>query len=110
MREIGTSTSRRRRSRVEAERLVQDFEQSGLSRKAFCSARGIGVHTLDYYRQRQRASRAAQIEQRLVPVELVSSAGVGSGLRVELSNGRAIVVEAGFDASHLKRLVAVLEG
>lgn len=32
-----------------------------------------------------------------------------SGLRVELSNGRAIVVEAGFDASHLKQLVAVLE-
>jgi transposase-like protein len=110
MREIGTSTNRRRRSRAEAERLVQDFEQSGLSRKAFCGARGIGLHTLDYYRQRHRASGAEHAEQRLVPVELVGSAGGASGLRVELSNGRAIVVEAGFDATHLKRLVAVLEG
>ena len=110
MREIGASTTSRRRSRAEAERLVRDFEQSGLSRKAFCNARGVAVHTLDYYRQRHRSSEAAQSEQRLVPVELVGSAGVGSGLRVELSNGRAIVVEAGFDASHLKRLLAVLEG
>lgn len=91
-------------------RLVREFEQSGLSRKAFCSARGIGLHTLDYYRQRHRTSGAEHAEQRLVPVDLVASAGGGSGLLVELSNGRAIVVEAGFDASHLKRLVAVLEG
>lgn len=110
MREIGTSTTRRRRSRAEAERLVRDFEQSGLSRKAFCSLRGIDLHSLDYYRQRHRASAAEHAEQRLVPVELVGSAGGASGLRVELPNGRAIVVEAGFDASHLKRLVAVLEG
>lgn len=89
---------------------MRDFEQSGLSRKAFCSARGIGLHTLDYYRQRHRALRVEQVEQRLVPVELVGSAGGGSGLRVELSNGRAILVAAGFDATHLKRLVAVLEG
>jgi len=32
-----------------------------------------------------------------------------NGLRVELSNGRRIVVEDGFDALHLKRLVAALE-
>ena len=110
MREIGASTTRGHRSRAEAERLVRDFEQNGLSRKAFCSLRGIGVHALDYYRQRHRASRAEQVEQRLVTVELVGSAGGASLLRVELSNGRAIMVEAGFDASHLKRLVAVLDG
>jgi hypothetical protein len=89
---------------------VREFDQSGLSRKEFCSAHGVALHTLDYYRQRHRGSRVAQREQRLVPVELVGATGVGSGLRVELSNGRAIVVDAGFDASHLKRLVAVLEG
>lgn len=109
MREIGTGTTRRRRSRAEAERLVRDFEQSGLSRKAFCSAQGVAPHTLDYYRQRERSGRLSKSEQRLVPVELVASAGAGGALRVELSNGRAIVVESGFDASHLKRLVAVLE-
>ncbi len=110
MREVETRSPRRHRSRAEAERLVRDFEQSGLSRKAFCSAHGVALHTLDYYRQRHRASNSEQGEQRLVPVELVGSGGSSSALRVELSNGRAIVVEAGFDASHLKRLIAVLEG
>jgi hypothetical protein len=32
------------------------------------------------------------------------------GLRVELVNGRRIVVEGGFDASVLRRLISVLEG
>jgi hypothetical protein len=35
---------------------------------------------------------------------------VSTVLRVELANGRRIVVEAGFDVAHLQRLVAVLEG
>lgn len=85
---------------------MQDFEQSGLSRKAFCGARGVALHTLDYYRARHRARRAAQ---ELLPVDLVSVPVSGS-LRVELANGRHIVVEAGFDVSVLKQLVAALEG
>ncbi len=31
-------------------------------------------------------------------------------MRVELANGRRIFVEAGFDVSHLRRLLAALEG
>lgn len=99
----------RRRSQAEAERLVQDFEQSGLNRKAFCSARGVALHTLDYYRARYRTRRAATAAEGLLPVDLISTPSVSGGLRVELANGRRIVVEAGFDVSLLKRLVAVLE-
>lgn len=99
----------RRRSQAEAERLVQDFEQSGLNRKAFCSARGVALHTLDYYRARYRTRRAATAAEELLPVDLISTPSVSGGLRVELANGRRIVVEAGFDVSLLKRLVAVLE-
>ena len=98
-----------RRSQVEAERLVRDFEQSGLTRKAFCTARGVAVHTLDYYRHRERTRRASTSVEELLPVELIGTTASG-GLRVELANGRRIVVEAGFDVSHLKRLIAVLEG
>lgn len=99
----------RRRSQAEAEGLVRDFEQSGLTRRAFCQARGVALHTLDYCRQRVRASRVAPAAE-LLPVELVDAAPVNSGICVELANGRRITVEAGFDASHLKRLIAVLEG
>lgn len=110
MRDTRAVVERRRRSHAEAEILVRDFEQSGLSRKAFCSARGIALHTLDYYRARYRRGRAAAAGQELLPVDLISTPAESGGLRVELANGRRIVVEAGFDVSHLKRLIAVLEG
>ena len=110
MREINTESTRRHRSQAEAERLVRDFELSGLTRKAFCTARGVALHTLDYYRHRDRVRQAAAEAERLVPVELIDPPPAGRGLRVELANGRRLVVEAGFDTAHLKRLLAVLEG
>jgi hypothetical protein len=45
---------RRRRSRVEAERLVLEFERSGLTRRAFCVHHGLSVAALDKYRKRCR--------------------------------------------------------
>jgi hypothetical protein len=110
MREGKTVVERRRRSQAEAEGLVQDFEQSGLSRKAFSSARGVALHTLDYYRARYRTRRAATAAEELLPVDLIGTPSVSGGLRVELANGRRIIVEAGFDVSVLKQLVAALEG
>ncbi len=110
MREARAGVERRRRSQAEAESLVRDFEQSGLSRKAFCNAHGIALHTLDYYRARHRSRRARPAAQELLPVDLISASPVSGCLRVELANGRRIVVEAGFDVSVLKQLVAVLEG
>ena len=101
---------RRSWSQAEAESLVQDFEQSGLSRKAFSSARGVALHTLDYYRARYRTRRAATAAEELLPVDLIGTPSVSGGLRVELANGRRIIVEAGFDVSVLKQLVAALEG
>jgi hypothetical protein len=109
MRDTRAIVGGRRRSQAEAEGLVRDFEQSGLRRKAFCEARGVAVHTLDYYRQRVRTRRVAPATE-LLPVELIDAVPASCGLRVELAHGRRIVVEAGFDASHLKRLIAVLEG
>ena len=110
MGDTGEVAGRRRRSRGEAEGLIRDFEQSGLTRRAFCEARGVAVHTLDYYRHRERSRGVATQAGELVAVELVDGRSTGGGLRVELANGRRIVVEAGFDVSHLKRLLAVLEG
>ena len=110
MREARTVVERRHRSQAEAAGLVRDFEQSGLSRKAFCSAHGIALHTLDYYRARHRIGRATPAGQELLPVDLISTPPVSGCLRVELANGRRIVVEAGFDVSALKQLVAFLEG
>ena len=43
---------RKRRSRVEVEKLVAEYEASGLTRDGFCQQHGLSVTTLDKYRQR----------------------------------------------------------
>jgi transposase-like protein len=98
------------RSREEAERLVLEFEQSGMTQTAFCRAQGIALHTLSYYRQKHR-KQGKPGAAHLLPVELVGSLPAQeSHLRVELANGRRIAVAQGFDAILLKRLISVLEG
>jgi hypothetical protein len=110
----------RRRSRVEAERLVLEFEQSGLTQQAFCALHGLSVGTLDHYRKHRtpldhRGAQAAT--PRILPVELVNGVGSPSCSRMEnrgalwvvLANGRRIKVAHGFDAVTLERLVVVLE-
>src|ERR1700686_1911968 len=106
---------RRRRSRVEAERLVLEFEQSGLTRQAFCAQHGLSVGTLDRYREHRRPVAPAAAS-RMLPVEIVASVVPApsaemsrEALWVELGNGRRIAVAQGFDAPTLERLVAVLE-
>jgi hypothetical protein len=113
---------RRRRSRVEAERLVLEFERSGLTRQAFCVHHGLSVAALDKYRKRCRTmghepAPAHAAANRILPVELANGAGpslacAGDSCRalwVELANGRRIEVSHGFDASTLERLLSVLE-
>ena len=109
----------RRRSRAEAEQLVDAFEVSGLRRREFCLKHGVVVGTLDFWRKRRReeqgpvASDAARTQNeaaraRLVAVELAGTAN-SSRLAVVLSRGRRVEVSEGFDVATLERLLAVLE-
>ena len=111
--------ARRRRSRSEALRLVFEYEQSGLTRRAFCQQNGLSPATLDNYRKlrvaHSGAGQSTASNLGLVPVELMecgSSAqphGSDAGLYLVLSKGRRIGITAGFDAATLVRLVAVLD-
>ena len=86
MRETRAIVSGHRWSRAEAEGLVRDFEQSGLKRKAFCEARGVALHTLDYYRYLERRRRVATPAAELLPVELIGATPTDGSLRVELAS------------------------
>ena len=109
---------RHRRSRAAGERLVSEFEQSGLGRKAFCAAHGLNVHTLDAWRKRVVQSRRGQ---EIVPIEIVDdparhgdarpapSAARSGQFRIVLARGLCIEVETGFDAAELRRLIAALD-
>jgi hypothetical protein len=112
---------RRRRSKTEAERLVVEFDQSGMRRKALCAQRGLSVATLANYRKRccsldHRRPQSEMASSGMPPVEFVNMALAPApaaeshiGFRVELANGRRIEVAPGFDATTLERLVVVLE-
>ncbi len=115
MNESGFPRVVRRRSRAEADRLLSEYLSSGLTRQAFCAARGLSVRTLDSWRRHrwQQACSSA-----LVPVEVVEAKPrpEESGLHAErallamsVRGGRRIEVLSGFDARTLERLVAVLE-
>lgn len=115
MSESGIVSKVVRRSRAEADLLVLEFERSGMKRAVFCQVHGVAPQTLDYYRRMRRGK--AQEKPRLVPVELVGASGGGAlpalprsaRVRVELHNGRQIVVEEDFSAALLKSVVAALE-
>jgi predicted secreted protein len=103
-----------------------EYEQSGLTRRAFCHHHGISLATLDNYRRQRacapsRARDAAAVAisssaVTFVPVELVErsslhrqTASIGASIYIELVSGRRIAVAVGFDATTLTRLIAVLE-
>ena len=107
---------RRRRSRVEVEKLVSEYEASGLTRDGFCQQRGLSVAALDKYRRRvQKWARSGAGP--MLPVEVVLSkaqglncAARGAGvLVVALRSGRRIEVGRGFDGETLERLLTILD-
>ena len=117
-----------RRSRTEAEQLVEAFESSGLGRREFCLKHGVALGTLDFWRKRRRQERDKVASKRprmrnedvgagvangskLVAVELagLQENAAGGGLVVVVSRGRRIEVSRWFDAETLERLLAVLE-
>lgn len=91
--------------------LVEEFKQSGLTRRAFCAQHGLTLSNLNnYIRRRGRSGSVSQ--GGIIPVEIVdrtSALGSRGALWVELGNGRRIEVGSGFEAATLERLVSALE-
>ena len=102
---------RHRRSWVEAEQLVAEFEAGGLGREEFCRKHGLAFSTLARYRKRRKQGQGEGADpRRWLAVELAGSPQAGaSGLAVVLTSGRRIAVERGFDAKTLEQLVHLLE-
>jgi hypothetical protein len=105
-----------RRRRNEVERLVDEFEASGLSPTVFCRGRGLAPSTLQRH-LRARRGKSQSRGCRLVAVSVGSSAETKgkserseqTGLEVLLPGGVRIGVRAGFDPGTLRALISVLE-
>ena len=93
-----------RRSEAEIAALVTGYEGSGLTRQEYCQREGIGLATLDYYRQqRPKAGRRGLIRVRLAAPKKTSV------LALVLVNGRRIEVSGEVVEAELARLVRVAE-
>ncbi len=92
--------------------LISEQEQSGKTVAEFCRERGIAASKLYSWKRRCFGDKATSGFVRLraapaVKTELVATAG--RGIEVRLVGGRSLMVESGFEASHLRALLAVLE-
>ena len=104
---------RRRRTAAEIQQIVSEFKSGEQTQIEFSRRQGLTLSTLGRYLRQARASSEAS-NRGLVAVELAVKKGDGKacggcGLSVMVASGRRIVVEAGFDAASLQRLVQVLE-
>jgi hypothetical protein len=89
--------------------VVAEQQQSGQSAAAFCRERGICAP--QFYAWKKRLNQAARDQFLAVRVAGGGEAAPAAGRTIEirLGGGRSIVVEPGFDAAHLRAVLAVLE-
>ncbi len=92
--------------------LVTEQSQSGQSVAAFCNQRGLRDWQFYEWKKRLREPAASEFVEVQVaaPAEPVRPAGTRSNaIEIRLKEGRSLVVEPGFQVSHLRALLAVLE-
>src|SRR5271165_6033214 len=88
--------------------LVSEQSQSGQTVSGFCRDRGIRDSQFYDWKKRIREGEAAKFVE--VKVKASSEQRAPSperypAIEIRLSNGRSLLVERGFDASHLRALL-----
>jgi hypothetical protein len=91
--------------------LLSEQEQSGQSMAAFCRERQLSKSECYYWKKRLREAGMPQFMEVQVakPYRSQRRSAMESAIEVRLSNGRSLQVAPGFDATHLRELLAVLE-
>ena len=91
--------------------LVSEQVESGQSVKVFCRERGLRAWQFYEWKKRLRDTDGCEFVEVKVPAagrQEPMSAG-SRAIEVRLRAGRSLVVEPGFEADHLRALLAVLE-
>ena len=93
--------------------IVSEQIASGQGVAAYCKERGVTSSQVFAWKKRLREAEKAQfLEVQIKPAEPLCEIGVRQQtkpIEVRLCGGRSIAVEPGFDADHLRALLAVLE-
>jgi transposase-like protein len=92
--------------------LISEQSQSGQTVRAFCHDRGLRDSLFYDWKNRLRKGEEAkfvEVKLKQPSEQLKPAAEHYPAIEIRLCNGRSLLVEAGFDASHLRALLAVLE-
>src|SRR5579864_7863662 len=103
-------THRRKRARTKWRKLVSQQAKSGQSVAAFCRGRGLcAPHFFAWRKRLAQAEGKKFVEVRVGPTAAVSAAALDPAIEIGLGDGRCLRVRPGFDAGHLRAVLAVLE-
>lgn len=98
-------------------RLVERWQQSGLSVRAFCECHRLAVPSFYAWRRTlQQRDRLPRASQALAPVTFLpvhvqhDDPAPRPSLELVLANGRCLRIPPGFDPAALHALLAALEG
>jgi hypothetical protein len=91
--------------------LIAEQSRSGQTVVAFCRERSIREWQFFAWKKRLRQAGAKQfVEVQVVGQPSVPACSVsGAAIEIRLEGGRRVFVESGFDAEHLRAVVAALE-
>jgi transposase-like protein len=100
---------RTKRTWTKWRRLIREHERSGQSVAEFCRERELHPSYFFAFRKRLRESATARFLEVQVAEPRPHTAG-DSRVELRLRNGRSLMVGRGFDAEHVRALLALAEG
>jgi hypothetical protein len=92
--------------------LISEQSQSGQTVKAFCLDRGLRDSLFYDWKKRIRegeATKFVEVKLKEAGERRKPAPQSYSAIEVRLNKGRSLLVDPGFDASHLRALLAILE-
>jgi hypothetical protein len=102
---------RRREAWAKWRGLVSEQSASGQSVAAFCRERGLPASQFFAWKKRLRQAAAQPfVELQVVGAPAQPATAAGRAIEIRLVGGRQIFVEPGFEADHLRAVLAALEG
>ena len=99
--------TRRRDWRRDATRIVEQYHQSGLSRRSFAESVGMPVSTLGYWVRKSKKPQAETAH--LIPVRWAPVESSRALLEVVLPNERVVRVCGDVDAELLAKVLSVVD-
>ena len=93
---------------VRREAVLQEFRDSGMTQKAFCTDHGLPISTLQYWLGRERNRSIIPNGTELVPVATVSTTSPERLLRVIVGDGVSIEAERPVSEAELAAILRAI--